>query len=126
MRPPGRAGFLRAARLAGAAVLTGLAILSGAAVPAAASCVPPPALEEAVRTAEVVFVGTVMEAANRGRTATVRVEEVWRGPDLGATVVVDGLGSPIGSPDADGVRERRGKPASTRRTASKGISPQGV
>ena len=42
----------------------------------------PPALDVAIRDANVVFVGTVTGVKNDDRTATVLVEEVWKGPDL--------------------------------------------
>lgn len=58
----------------------------------AASCIQPPPIEEAIRAADVVFVGTVTGVANRDRTATVLVDEVWKGPDMAPTVRV--LGGP--------------------------------
>lgn len=69
--------------------LAGLALL---AAPGAvlADCMAPPPIEEAVRTSEVVFVGTVVAIADQGRRATVEVDEVWRGPDLEATTIVLG------------------------------------
>ena len=42
-------------------------------------CQMAPPIEEAVRTSELVFVGTVTAIDNEGRSATVQVEEVWRG-----------------------------------------------
>jgi hypothetical protein len=55
-----------------------------------ASCTMIPLLEDAIKTADIVFVGTVVETANRNTWATVQVEEVWRGPDQPARVVVQG------------------------------------
>jgi hypothetical protein len=59
---------------------------------AAASCIQPPPLDEAMASADVVFVGTVTGVANHDRTATVLVHEVWKGPDMASTVRV--LGGP--------------------------------
>jgi hypothetical protein len=61
-------------------------------VPAAASasCTMPIPIEEAVRTAEVVITGTVTSTENDGRWAVVEVHEIWKGPDLPATVIVRG------------------------------------
>lgn len=55
-----------------------------------ADCMPPPGIEEAVETAGIVFLGTVTETANHDSWATVAVDEVWRGPDQPAVVVVRG------------------------------------
>ena len=57
---------------------------------ALADCMPPPPIEVAVETAEIVFVGTVTETAQGNRWANVQVEEIWRGPDLAASVLVKG------------------------------------
>jgi hypothetical protein len=59
-------------------------------VPAAqASCVPAPPLRQAVREADIAFVGTVVALDHDGRTATFRVEDVWKGV-VPETVVVHG------------------------------------
>lgn len=55
-----------------------------------ADCMMPPPVQEAAQTAEIVFVGTVAETSNRNAWASVVVEEVWRGPDQPAAVVVKG------------------------------------
>lgn len=55
-----------------------------------ADCMMPPPVEEAAQTAEIVFVGTVAETSNHNSWASVVVEEVWRGPDQPAAVVVKG------------------------------------
>ena len=55
-----------------------------------ADCMPPPSVEEAVGTAEIVFVGTVTETSNHNSWASVLVEEIWRGPDMPEAVVVKG------------------------------------
>ena len=57
---------------------------------ALASCMAPPPLEEAVENAEIVFVGTVVETAERNTWASVKVEEIWKGPDQAASVVIKG------------------------------------
>lgn len=77
---------------------TGLALLAG---PAAASCAPPPPMEQAIEEAKTVFVGTVESLADEGHHATVRVEEVWKGPDLPPVVEVRG------SPGGDGGMQAR-------------------
>jgi hypothetical protein len=56
-----------------------------------ASCVPPPPLDEAILSGEVVFVGTVTGLESEDRWATVVVEERWNGAgDLPGTVQVRG------------------------------------
>lgn len=67
-----------------------LALLLASPGAALADCLPPPPLEQAVQTADVVFVGTVTETANRNTWASVAVEEVWRGPDQPMSVVIKG------------------------------------
>ncbi len=57
---------------------------------ALASCAQLPGVEAGWKLADAVFVGTVTSVANGGRWATVRVEEVWKGPDQPAEVVVRG------------------------------------
>lgn len=55
-----------------------------------ADCMMPPPVQEAAQTAEIVFVGTVVATTNRNSWAHVAVEEIWRGPDQPAEVVVRG------------------------------------
>lgn len=88
---------LRIAGVTGLALM-GLALLAG---PAAASCAPPPPMEQAIEEAKTVFVGTVESLADEGHHATVRVEEVWKGPDLPPVVEVRG------SPGGDGAMRAR-------------------
>jgi hypothetical protein len=57
---------------------------------ASASCAMPIPIEEAIRSAEVVITGTVTAVENDGRWATVEVHEIWKGPDLPATVIIRG------------------------------------
>jgi hypothetical protein len=65
----------------------GLAALAPAG--AWASCLADPrTLKEVVRDSNVVFVGTVMSVSNRDRWAVVRVDEVWKGPQLPPEVEV--------------------------------------
>ena len=73
----------------GIVAVAGLALLATPSI-ALADCMMPPPVEEAARTADIVFVGTVTSTANRDSWASVTVEEVWRGPDQPATVVVKG------------------------------------
>ena len=60
---------------------------------ASASCAEPPPLGKALESAQLVFVGTVTALDHDGRTATFRVEDVWKG-SVGQTVVVNG-GPPL-------------------------------
>lgn len=55
-----------------------------------ADCMMPPPVQEAAQSADIVFVGTVSETSNRNSWANVAVEEIWRGPDLPAQVIVKG------------------------------------
>ena len=65
--------------------------------PALASCAELPDLETAFADAEVVFIGVVVELSNQDRTAVMKVEQVWKGPQLPAVVTVHG------GPDDPGV-----------------------
>jgi hypothetical protein len=58
-----------------------------------ASCVMPPPLREQVKTAPLVFVGTVVSTSDGDRVARVKVESIWRGPTIAAVVEVHG--SPV-------------------------------
>ncbi len=74
-------------------VLAALAVASlllAAPSIALADCAMPPPIEEAVKTADIVFVGTVAATTNRNSWASVEVTEVWRGPDQPRAVVVRG------------------------------------
>lgn len=78
MRPLG--GFLVTA--------AALALLSA---PALASCIfDERTLDQQIRDAQVVFVGTVNETSSRGRIASFRVEEIWKGAPLPTEVEVRG------------------------------------
>ncbi|HEY8239393.1 MAG TPA: hypothetical protein VIF63_08145 [Candidatus Limnocylindrales bacterium] len=65
------------------------AILASPAI-TLADCMMPPPIEEAVKSAEIVFLGTVTNTANRDSWATVEIEEVWVGPDMPAEVLIKG------------------------------------
>ena len=85
--------------------LAGLMLLPGAALAdhaVAVDCAPPPPLDQAVATSEVVFVGTVVATGFEGRSATVQVQEVWRG-DIAETVTVDGGQNPAALGEDDRV-----------------------
>lgn len=59
--------------------------------PPNASCAWGPGnLDQAVAWGHVVFVGTVTAVENGGMTATVRVEDVWKGNDVPAVTRVEG------------------------------------
>jgi hypothetical protein len=57
---------------------------------AQASCAQMPSLQEAVTTAPLVFVGTIVSTSDGDRVARVSVESIWKGPDLPAFVDVHG------------------------------------
>ncbi len=82
------AGTVAAPALA-AALLAALALVA-LPRPVDARCVEPPPIQEAVRTADVVILGTVKAVANEDTRATVSVAEIWRGPALPAEVIVQG------------------------------------
>lgn len=70
---------------------SGLLVLLAAPGGATASCVMlPGGIEEQWQTSDVVFVGTVTATENMDRRALVDVEEIWKGGDLPAEVVVHG------------------------------------
>jgi hypothetical protein len=69
---------------------------------AQASCAGPPSVQEQMATARLVFVGTVVFTSDNDRVARVRVESIWKGPNLPA--YVDVHGSPVsGSSTASSV-----------------------
>jgi len=75
-------------RLVSVVAVTG--VLVAAPAPAFADCQLASPIEEAVRIADLVFVGSVTAIAGGGRSASVRVEEVWRGGAMPAEVTVLG------------------------------------
>src|ERR1700738_3643594 len=58
-----------------------------------ASCAGPVSVQDVVRSAPTVFVGTVTDLSSSGRVATVRVDDVWRGSEIPSSVDV------VGTPD---------------------------
>lgn len=72
------------------ALVLGAALALLAPTTTLADCRAPEPIGRAVANADVVFVGTVVETANRGTWATVRVDEIWRGKDQPSTVLVKG------------------------------------
>lgn len=85
-------------RLVRARILSVFGLLAAALLvpaPASASCAVLPGSEEQWKTADSVFVGTVIGVENNARWAKVSVEEIWIGPDQAAEVIVRG-----GSEDA--------------------------
>lgn len=69
--------------------LAGLALLAMPAT-AAARCVEPAPIGQAVATADAVIVGTAVTTEQEGTVANVLVTEIWRGPDLPPNVRVWG------------------------------------
>lgn len=67
------------------------------AAPAGASCATAGPIAQQLQAATVVFVGRVVTTTNKGRTANVRVEQVWKGAPVYDRVTVKG------GPDGDGV-----------------------
>lgn len=81
----------RVVRRLGTALSLGVAFgLLAAPAVTLADCMMPPPVAEALKNAEIVFVGTVTETSNRNSWATVAVEEVWKGPDVPAVVLIKG------------------------------------
>jgi len=73
-----------------ALVLTAVVATLLSADPAEASCGTPPPLSQRLQEATVVFVGRVVTTTDNGRTAHVRVEQVWKGAPLSDRVTVKG------------------------------------
>ncbi len=82
--------LLRRLRAIVAVSVVATAALFAAPSIAVADCMGPPAFDEAVKTADIILVGTVTETINGNRWATVAVEEIWRGPDVPATLQIKG------------------------------------
>ena len=80
----------RPIRLAFGLPILAASLLLAAPGVALADCMMPPPINNAAQTAEIVFVGAVSATSNGNRWAEVAVQEVWRGPDMPATVVVQG------------------------------------
>lgn len=78
-----------------------LGALAAGAVGAQASCVAPQSIRDQVASAGLVFVGTVILTSDNDRVARVRVETIWRGPELPA--YVDVHGSPMSGVGASSI-----------------------
>jgi hypothetical protein len=74
------------------ALLATGAFVAGAAG-AQASCAAPPSVRDQAASSPLVFVGTVTFTSDNDRVARVKVESIWRGPELPA--YVDVHGSPV-------------------------------
>jgi hypothetical protein len=71
-------------------VLAAVVVTLLAADPAGASCGTPGPMPQRLQEATVVFVGRVVTTTNKGRTAHVRVEQVWKGAPVSDRVTVKG------------------------------------
>jgi hypothetical protein len=83
------------------ALLVTLFVLSALAAESAAahaSCAAQPSVRDQIGAARLVFVGTVVATSDSDRIARVRVESIWKGPDLPA--YVDVHGSPVSGQNA--------------------------
>lgn len=99
MRQP--RGQLRAA--AAAAAVLAMTLIPGIAradTGVVFDCAVPLPIEEAARSADLVFVGRVTATAFDGRSATVEVTEVWRG-DVMSPVTVNGGQDPANAAEDD-------------------------
>jgi hypothetical protein len=79
----------RLRRIVALSIVSTAALFAGPAV-ALADCMAPPPFDEAVKTADIILVGTVTATINGNRWATVAVEEIWRGPDLPVALQIKG------------------------------------
>ncbi len=84
-------------------VIPVLALALAGATPAgvSASCVGPLSLPEQIQSAALVFVGTVLSTSDDNRIAYVRVESIWKGPEVAEFVRVSG--SPVSGAAATSV-----------------------
>jgi hypothetical protein len=80
----------RPIRLAFGLPILAASLLLAAPGAALADCMMPPPVDNAAQTADIVFVGVVSATSQGNRWADVAVQEVWRGPDMPATVVIQG------------------------------------
>ncbi len=78
-----------------------LGLFSGGSEAAASCAFSPEQIRGSFANAPVVFVGTVVATSNGDREATVRVESIWRGPDLLTYVRISGTPEPGGHTDVD-------------------------
>ena len=93
-----------------ALALTAVLVTLLASEPAGGSCATAEPMPQRLQDAVVVFVGRVVSTTNGGRTAHVRVEQVWKGAPVSDRVTVrggpDGAGatSSVGRTFGTGVR----------------------
>ncbi len=73
-----------------------MVLTAGNPMPAAASCIGPTPLDDQIKNAAIVFVGTVAWTSDGDRIGHVQVESIWKGPRLAA--YVDVHGSPVSGP----------------------------
>ena len=73
-----------------AVVLAAIVATLFAADPAEASCGPSAPTPQRLQEATVAFVGRVETTTNEGRTAHVRVEQVWKGAPVSDRITVQG------------------------------------
>jgi hypothetical protein len=74
-------------------VILALGAITAGAAGAQASCAAPPSVRDQAASSPLVFVGTVTFTSDNDRVARVKVESIWRGPELPA--YVDVHGSPV-------------------------------
>lgn len=84
--------------LSAGALVTALAL---APAPVLADCQMAPPLEQAISSSDLVFVGTVTAVAGGGRSASVQVEDIWRGGEMPSTVTVLGGTDPAQAMEDD-------------------------
>lgn len=89
-RSTNSARVVRRIRLALALSLAGTFGMLAAPATTLGSCAQPLPIAEALKSAEIVFVGTVVQVSEGNRWANVQVEEVWKGPDRPQNVLVRG------------------------------------
>ena len=77
------------ARLAAVGLVAGT-LLGFAPPPAHAACATVVDPIVSIRKSDSVFVGQITELSDFGRLATIRVLEIWKGPDVGGEVIVNG------------------------------------
>jgi hypothetical protein len=75
------------------APIIALAVTWAADGAARASCAAPPSVPDQVKTASLVFIGTVLYTYDGDRVAHVKVESIWKGPAL--RTYLDVHGSPV-------------------------------
>lgn len=76
--------------LAALLALGAFGVIGTAGAQASCARLTSPSLQEHVAAAPLVFVGTVVSTSDGDRVARVRVESIWKGPDLPAYVDVHG------------------------------------